>query len=161
MDVYVDLEETDEKQKERNQRDGHWGNEHFHGGNTCKDLSGLLASSESPDVRQQSRPEGQNCERDAEAITTGKKCMKWPKISRNALWEGRKPENPMSLFEEPRRSAKERDEKFQGRCFFWQSRQSGTQRVLSCAWRKKQNRRSSKNCTWEGSTVVVASISKY
>ena len=44
-------------------------------------------TSKSPIVRRQSQlSEGQNCERDAEAITPGKKCAKWPFSSRNAPW---------------------------------------------------------------------------
>ena len=42
MDVYVDLEETDEKQKERNQRDEHLGNEHFMEGTLAEISAGFL-----------------------------------------------------------------------------------------------------------------------
>ena len=71
--VYVDLEEKDEKQKERIQRYENFGNEHFSQERIAEISMDLV-----PQARARlcdgnvNGSTGQTCERNAEAITAGK-----------------------------------------------------------------------------------------
>ena len=73
MDVYVDHEETDEKQKERNQRYERLGNEHFSEGRIAEiSVDFVLEAKSRLCDNEVDGPKDKFCEQDAEAITTGK-----------------------------------------------------------------------------------------